>query len=41
MGFWQRSMLPLFGFYPWECVLCRHKRYLHSDGKRRVESSSA
>ncbi len=22
-GFWQRAVLPRFGYYPWECGLCR------------------
>jgi hypothetical protein len=33
-GFLQRAILPLFGFYPWECFACRKIRYLRVRGKR-------
>jgi hypothetical protein len=33
-GFFQRAILPLFGFYPWECFACRRIRYLRVRGKR-------
>lgn len=23
VGFWQRVVLPRFGYFPWECGLCR------------------
>ena len=23
VGFWQRAVLPRFGYFPWECSLCR------------------
>jgi hypothetical protein len=22
-GFWQNKVLPYFGYYPWECPVCR------------------
>ncbi|HUD56641.1 MAG TPA: hypothetical protein VMR02_15540 [Terracidiphilus sp.] len=33
-GFFQRAILPLLGFYPWECFACRKIRYLRVRGKR-------
>ena len=33
-GFFQRAILPLFGFYPWECFACRKVRFLRVRGKR-------
>jgi hypothetical protein len=33
-GFLQRAILPLFGFYPWECFACRKIRCLRVRGKR-------
>ncbi len=27
-GFLQDKVFPLFGYYPWECPLCRQKRLL-------------
>jgi hypothetical protein len=35
IGFWERRVLSSFGYYPWECVLCRKKRYLKTAGSRR------
>jgi len=33
-GFWERRVLSLFGYYPWECVLCRKRRYRKGAGIR-------
>lgn len=32
-GFIERSVLPLIGLFPWECVLCRHRRFFFDEGK--------
>ena len=34
IGFAQRYILPLFGYYPWECFACRKIRLLRVRGKR-------
>ena len=34
-GFLQAKVFPLFGYYPWECSICRRKRLLRLRGKRR------
>jgi hypothetical protein len=31
-GFLRRVILPLFGYYPWECMSCRRILYLKDDG---------
>jgi hypothetical protein len=31
-GFLRRHLLPLFGFFPWECMTCRRKSYFRDDG---------
>jgi hypothetical protein len=36
MGFWERRVLSFFGYYPWECVICRKKRYRRGSGTRRA-----
>jgi hypothetical protein len=33
-GFFQRAILPLLGYYPWECFACRKIRFLRVRGKR-------
>jgi hypothetical protein len=33
-GFLERKVYPIFGFYPWECALCRRKAYLQSNGHK-------
>jgi hypothetical protein len=35
-GFWERRVLSFFGYYPWECVICRKKRYRKGAGQRRA-----
>lgn len=42
-GFWQKSVWPRFGFYPWECASCRVEKLLRDRGlrirvKRRVKN---
>jgi hypothetical protein len=34
IGFFQKNFLPLFGFYPWECFVCRKTKYFRVRGKR-------
>ena len=36
MGFMQAVLLPLLGYFPWECAVCRRKTFYRDDG-RRVE----
>jgi hypothetical protein len=35
MGFFEKNVLARFGYFPWECVLCRRKVYLRGDGHSR------
>lgn len=32
VGFVQGVLLPLLGFFPWECALCRRKMFFRDDG---------
>jgi hypothetical protein len=34
IGFIERTVLPLLGFFPWECALCRRKMFLRADGHK-------
>ncbi len=36
----ERTLLTWLGFFPWECVSCRRKRYLRDSG-RRSETAAA
>ncbi len=31
-NFLQRTVLPWFGFFPWECAMCRKKSFYRDDG---------
>ncbi len=33
-GVFQRTLGPLFGFYPWECFTCREKRLVRIRGRQ-------
>lgn len=33
IGFLQNRIFPLFGYYPWECLVCRKTRMLRMRGK--------
>jgi hypothetical protein len=35
-GFLQMVLLPLMGYFPWECALCRHKKFYRDDGHREL-----
>lgn len=37
-SFLQRSVYPLFGYYPWECPLCRKPVLLRQRRERRKRS---
>jgi hypothetical protein len=37
-GFLRRHVLPLFGFYPWECMSCRRKMLFRADGRDGTSS---
>jgi hypothetical protein len=40
-GFLQTKLLPYFGYFPWECVMCRRKAYFKDSGhKSAVRRSS-
>lgn len=30
----QLRLLPLVGFFPWECVMCRGRAFYRDDGHR-------
>lgn len=34
-SFLQRRFFPMFGFYPWECALCRKVRFYRERGEQR------
>jgi hypothetical protein len=34
VGFLQRKVFPLFGYYPWECPICRETVMHRGRGKR-------
>jgi hypothetical protein len=34
VGFVQAVLLPLLGYFPWECALCRRKMFFRDDGRR-------
>jgi hypothetical protein len=36
-GFVQKKILPHFGFYPWECPVCRETLYLRKRDKGREQ----
>ena len=42
-NFLQRTVLPWFGIYPWECAMCRKKTFFrdsgHSAMRRRTPKS--
>jgi hypothetical protein len=40
VGVLERKVLPLLGYFPWECALCRRKTYLHADGHRVLALNS-
>jgi hypothetical protein len=37
----ERKLLSYFGFYPWECTMCRAKTYFRDEGVRRRSRSSS
>lgn len=41
-GFLREKLFPIFGFYPWECVICRKEFLIRKRGVRyrRVTSVS-
>jgi hypothetical protein len=41
-GFWQEKIYPKFGYYPWECPICR-KTTMHrkQNVRKRRRSGSA
>ncbi len=40
-GMLERKLLSYFGFYPWECTMCRAKTYFRDEGVRRRSRSSS
>lgn len=41
IGYWEEYILPKFGFYPWECVICRVRKYYRDDGQRPTGRETA
>jgi hypothetical protein len=39
-GFLQRTVLPLFGYYPWECPYCREPLLLRRQYRRKKRKVS-
>jgi len=39
-GFLQQKVFPIFGFFPWECPICRQTRLYRKRGKRVRRHSS-
>ena len=37
----ERVILPWLGFYPWECALCRRKRFFRTNGHRDMKHRPA
>jgi hypothetical protein len=33
-GYLQNIVFPYFGYFPWECVMCRRLRFIRDDGHR-------
>ena len=31
-NYMQRVILPWFGYFPWECVMCRKRLFFRDDG---------
>lgn len=39
-GFFRQKLCPIFGFYPWECSMCRRQFLLRKRGGAYRKSSS-
>jgi hypothetical protein len=44
-GYWQLKICPKFGYYPWECPICRktvmvRKQYIRKRRSSRPEASA-
>ena len=39
-GFLRERLFPIFGFYPWECAMCRRQFLLRKRGAAYRKSSS-
>jgi hypothetical protein len=39
-GFVQQHVWPFFGYYPWECPICRKLRVLPCRSQREVQPAS-
>jgi hypothetical protein len=37
----ERSILPFFGLFPWECRICQRKVYMRVRGEKRIASVHA
>ncbi|MFY9744638.1 MAG: hypothetical protein WA891_13220 [Acidobacteriaceae bacterium] len=37
-GFWQRRILPFFGYYPWQCLTCGVQRLIRERGTVDTEA---
>jgi hypothetical protein len=37
----QKKLYPLFGYFPWECAICRQTKMMRVRGKRARRESRA
>lgn len=37
----ERTLFTWLGFYPWECVSCRRRRFFRDSGKKRGTPATA
>ncbi len=37
----ERTLLTWFGFYPWECVSCRRRRFFRDSGRKTRAAAAA
>ena len=37
----ERTLLTWLGFYPWECVSCRRRRFFRDSGRRTSATAAA
>jgi len=40
-GFLQEVVFPYFGYYPWECVMCRKRAFFRDDGHKDIKKGVA
>jgi len=40
VGLLQRYVLTYFGYFPWECVLCRRRVFLRDNGQKASQRAT-